>query len=418
MAVPGAVEVTGVKIDSRRIEPGDLFVAVAGGEAFQGDALARGAAAVLVPAHAFSALAALGRAVRDRASARVVGITGSLGKTSTKDILAALCRPQARTVAAEASYNAELGVPLTLCRLETETEICVLELAMRGFGQIAELCEIAKPEIGVITSIAPVHLEFVGSLEGVARAKAELLHGLPAGAPAVVPAHAPELELFLRGLDLDVIRFGDGGDVELSRFEPRNGMSLLEASVRGERVEFELGFTARHQAANALAALAAYAALGLPVERAAEGAREIRFSRLRGEELPLPGGGVLINDCWNANPVSVAAALAHLVARAGDCRKVAILGDMAELGPDAPAYHLDVGRRAADAGIDILVAVGPLARGYVEGAEGATAVWAETLEEGIQAAEATVRPGDCVLVKASRAMGLERISEALALVRA
>jgi UDP-N-acetylmuramoyl-tripeptide--D-alanyl-D-alanine ligase len=149
-AAPGAEEITGVKVDSRRIEPGDLFVAIGRGIDHAGDALRRGAAATLVPEDPFAAMAALGRAARNRASARVVGITGSTGKTSTKDILAALCAQSASTVAAEASYNNEIGVPLTLCRLEPETEVCILELAMRGFGQIAELCEIARPEIGLV----------------------------------------------------------------------------------------------------------------------------------------------------------------------------------------------------------------------------------------------------------------------------
>ena len=159
-------------------------------------------------------MAALGRAVRSRSDAEVVGITGSTGKTSTKDILAALCRPHRRTIAAEASYNAELGVPLTLCRLEPDTELVIAELAMRGFGQIAALCEIARPTLGVITAIGPVHLEFVESVEGVARAKAELLEALPRGAKAVVPAGSAELEPHLRG-DLEVIRVGE--DVRSAR---------------------------------------------------------------------------------------------------------------------------------------------------------------------------------------------------------
>jgi UDP-N-acetylmuramoyl-tripeptide--D-alanyl-D-alanine ligase len=403
----GAEEVTGVQIDSRRTGPGDLFVAVRGGTEFVADALERGAAAALVPDDAFSALAALGNAVRRRATARVVGITGSVGKTSTKDILAALCRPHARTIAAEASYNAELGVPLTLCRLEVDTEVCILELAMRGFGQIAELCAIAEPEMGVVTSVAPVHLEFVGSVAGVARAKAELLQALPDGATAIVPVDAPALEPFLDDR-LDVVRFGPGGEVTLEWFEPPR----LVANVGSEPVELEVDFTAPHQAQNALPALAAYAALGLPLERAAEGAGEIQFSRLRGEEIELPGGGTLINDCWNANPVSMQAALAHLVARATG-RAVAVLGDMAELGADSAAYHRDVGKAAAQA--DLLIAIGPLAHGYVEGAgEG---VWAEKVEEGIRELEARLEPGDTVLVKGSRSMGLEAVGEALTAVK-
>nr|MBA2461138.1 UDP-N-acetylmuramoylalanyl-D-glutamyl-2, 6-diaminopimelate--D-alanyl-D-alanine ligase [Actinomycetota bacterium] len=178
-ALAGEGSVTGMQIDSRRVRPGDLFVAVGRGAEFLDAARSAGAAATLVPDDAFSALAAIAGAVRDRSSARIVGITGSTGKTSTKDILAALCAPVARTVATEASFNAELGVPLTLCRLEPDTEICLVELGMRGFGQIAELCAFARPDVGVITAIGPVHLERVGSVDGVARSKAELLAALP-----------------------------------------------------------------------------------------------------------------------------------------------------------------------------------------------------------------------------------------------
>ena len=183
----GAKEVTGVVIDSRRVRAGDLFVAAGAGDAFVDDALGRGAAAALVPDDTFAALAALGRAVRDRSAATVVAITGSTGKTSTKDILAAICSSRRRTVAAEASYNNELGVPLTLCRLEPDTEVCIVELAMRGRGEIAALAEIARPSVAVITNVGPAHLERVGSLEAVAEAKGELVAALPPGGVAIVP---------------------------------------------------------------------------------------------------------------------------------------------------------------------------------------------------------------------------------------
>src|SRR5207253_7991424 len=166
--------------------------------------LSRGAPPPLVPADPSAAFAGLGRAVRDRSGARVVGITGSTGKTSTKDILAALCAPAARTVAAEASFNNEIGVPLTLCRLEPETEVCILELAMRGFGQIAELCEIARPEIGIVTNVGPAHLELVGSLEGVLRAKSELVAALPQGGTAIVPEEFP-----VDREDIEVVRLAE-----------------------------------------------------------------------------------------------------------------------------------------------------------------------------------------------------------------
>ena len=409
---PWADEVTGVEVDSRRIAEGDLFVAVGGGIDFLDHAWARGAAATLVPDDAFAALAALGAAVRNRSRAQVVGITGSVGKTSTKDILAALCRPHAPTVAAEASYNNEIGLPLTLCRLERETEVCIVELAMRGLGQIAELARTARPTIGVITSIGPAHLELVGSLEGVARAKAELVEALPPGGTAVVPADAPELEPHLERPDIDVVRFGERGDIRLVRFDVLDERSLLEADVGGETVELELNLTARHHAMNALAALGAYRALGLPLAGAARGARGVQLSRWRGEEVRLAGGGFLINDCYNANPVSMRAALLHLAARAGSRRRVAVLGDMAELGADAPAYHREIGRLAVELGVDALLAVGPLARGYLDGGV-PTSEWAPTAADARSLVAGIVRPGDCVLVKASRAVGLEAIVDAI-----
>ena len=179
--VEGDGELTGVLIDSRLAGPGDLFVAVGRGAEFVADARRRGAATI-VPRDAFAALAAVARLVRDRSDARVVGITGSTGKTSTKDILAALCAPVARVVASEQSFNNELGVPLTVCRLEPDTDVLVVEMGMRGFGQIAELCAYVRPDVGVITAIGPAHLELVGDVEGVARAKGELLTALPPGA--------------------------------------------------------------------------------------------------------------------------------------------------------------------------------------------------------------------------------------------
>lgn len=389
-------EITGVEIDSRRVGPGDLFVAVRGGVAFVEEARRRGAA-TLVPDDDFAAMAALGRAVRGRSDAEVVGITGSTGKTSTKDILAALCRPHRRTIAAEASYNAELGVPLTLCRLEPDTELVIAELAMRGFGQIAALCEIARPTLGVITAIGPVHLEFVESVEGVARAKAELLEALPRGAKAVVPAGAAELEPHLRG-DLDVIRVGE--HVRLTEFR----YGRLEADAGGDPVELELPFTAAHQIENTLSAVAAYWALGLPLDRIGEGAPGIEFSRLRGEELPLAGGGVLINDCWNANPTSMAAALRDLAGRNGG-RRIAVLGGMAELGREAPRYHREIGALAA--GFDVVVGVGQLARDY------APTHWVADADAAATLLGELLQPGDVVLVKGSRAVGLERVAQNL-----
>jgi UDP-N-acetylmuramoyl-tripeptide--D-alanyl-D-alanine ligase len=388
-----ADRVTGVQVDSRRIVPGDLFVAVGPGSEYAGDALNRGAAATLVPDDAFTALGQIGRTVRDRSSARVVGITGSMGKTSTKDILAALCAPSARTIAAEASYNNEIGVPLTLSRLEPDTEVCILELAMRGFGQIAHLCELAQPQIGVITNVGPVHLELVDSLDGVRRAKGELIAALPPGGTAIVPADFP-----VDRDDIDVVRVPAGSG------EVSGGRALVGG------VSFN--FTARHQAQNALAALAALDALGLPRPKSVD----VDFSRWRGEERQLPGGGLLINDAYNANPVSMRAALSYLAERAEGRRRVAILGDMAELGRTGPEYHREIGEAAAELGVDELLAVGELARGYLEG--GVAGHWVANVHDALRQLDELVRPGDAVLVKGSRAIGLEAVAAALAKVPA
>lgn len=406
--------VTGVQIDSRRVADGDLFVAIGSGVDYVPEALERGAAAALVPEDAFASLAALGGAVRERSSARVAAVTGSVGKTTTKDILGALCGPHAPTVVAEGSQNNEIGLPLTLCRIEADTQVVVLEMGMRGLGQIAELCAVARPDVGVVTSVGPVHLELLGTVENVARAKGELIDALPPGGAAVVPSEEPLLESFLRRDDLRVLRFGAAGDVRLAAFRPGPHGSEVDVEVLGERLTFELPIGARHNATNFLAGLAAYVALGFPVAEAGKGGAAIKLSRWRGEEFPLPGGGVLVNDAYNANPVSMAAALDHLAERAGSSRKVAILGEMAELGPGGADYHREVGAAATRAGVSVLVAVGSLAAEYLAGASVPTMRLAADAQAALAEASALMEPGDCILVKGSRSVGLEIVAEGLA----
>ena len=391
-----ASEVTGMQIDSRRIAEGDLFVAVGGGADFVAHALARGAAAALVPDDAHRALAAIAGAVRDRTAARVVGITGATGKTSTKDILAALCAPHLRTVAAEGNYNNELGVPLTIARIEPDTELCILELAMRGLGQIAWLASFARPDVGLITNIAPVHLELVETVENVARAKAELIEALPAGGVAVVPEE-PLLEPYLTRTDIEIRRFGRVE--EPGRYR-----------VGGRTIELATGLTAPHQLQNTLAALTVCDVLGVPV---ADGTVTVELSPLREEVIELPDGVTLINDCYNASPASMRAALAHLAERAGGRRAVAVLGEMAELGGQAPAYHREVGEAAVAAGVAAIVAVGPLAVEYLVPAAGIEVALAADADEAAATVAALVRPGDVVLVKGSRAVGLETVAAKL-----
>jgi UDP-N-acetylmuramoyl-tripeptide--D-alanyl-D-alanine ligase len=409
----GATEVTGVVIDSRRVTRGDLFVAIGRGAEFAARALELGAAAVLVPADAEQALAALGRAVRERSDARVVAITGSTGKTSTKDILGALCDPHARVVAAEASFNNELGIPLTLCRIEKDTEIAIVEIGMRGLGQIEEACRFVRPHIGLITGIGPVHLELLGTIERVAQAKAEVLLGLEPGGVGIVPAGEPLLEPFLPE-SVDLRRFGPGGSSSVVSFEPDGEMARAIFEIEGEQVELELATRARHQALNTLAALVVYRELGLPLAGAQEGARTIRLSRWRGEETALSGGGLLINDSYNANPTSLEAALEHQAQIAAGRRRVAVLGMMAELGIESDRYHRELGRRAGELGVAAVLAVGEPARAYLEEAgEVPVREWAPDAEKAASVAAEIVRPGDCVLVKGSRVVGLERVARAL-----
>ena len=264
----------------------------------------------------YAALAAVAAAVRERSQARVVAITGSTGKTSTKDILFALCAPHRRTVANEGNYNTELGVPLTLCRIEEDTEICISELAMRGLGQIAWLASFVRPDVGVITNIGPVHLELVGTIENVARAKAELIDALPPGGIAVVPDE-PLLEPYLPRTDIDGQARRPGG----------------AGPVRDELL-------VAHQLENTRTAVAVAEVLGVPLPRASS---EVEFSKLREEERELPGGGLLLNDCYNANPVSMRAALC--ISRSAR-RQAAGRSARRDGGAraEAPAYHREIGR--------------------------------------------------------------------------
>jgi UDP-N-acetylmuramoyl-tripeptide--D-alanyl-D-alanine ligase len=379
VARPWADLVTGMQVDSRRIHEGDLFVAIGGGVDFVQHALARGAAAALVPDRPFEALAAIAGAVRARSKARVVGITGSTGKTSTKDILFALCAPERRTIANEGNYNTEIGVALTLCRIEEDTEVCISEMGMRGLGQIAWLAGFARPDVGVITNVGPVHLELVGTIENVARAKAELIEALPPGGIAIVPQ-----ELLL---DPHLGR----DDIFVHRVDP------------DAELPFTTNYSARHQLMNTRTAVAAAMAIDVPLPH---GELTVEFSKLREEERPLPGDGLLLNDCYNANPVSMRAALEHQAERAHGRRRIAVLGEMAELGKDAPEYHREIARLLRELAVEQVVGVGELARFY--GGE-----WVATAAEAADRARALLRPGDVVLVKGSRSVGLEVVAENL-----
>jgi len=398
-----------IRDHSRDARPGDLFIALNSGRRYVDDALARGAA-TLVPIDQEAALATLARIVRDRSAACVVAVVGSTGKTSTKDALAALCSAVTPTVAAEASRNNELGLPLTVLRLEPETRVLITEMGMRGRGQIAALCEIARPDVVVVPSIGPEHLELIGTVEDGARANAEAIEALPPAGIAVVPTDAPELEPWLGRDDVVVRRFDRAAVHRLGpksmRLAGRGTWCSWRFEVGGTQLDLELPFDQRHLAENVLAALTAYDGLGLPLGRAQEGALRVMRSPWRGEIIELPGGGFVVNDAYNANPTSMRAALVDLAERASGRRRVAILGEMAELGAASADYHREVGGLIAQLGIEVVVAVDKPARAFLVGVS--ENHWIDSAE-GVDAALGIVRPGDAILVKASRAVGLEGI---------
>ena len=415
-------------IDSREAGSGALFVGLRGenvdGGRFASQALAAGAWGVLTtPQHAddarcappgaliaaedpLLALQRLAAAWRRELDAKVIGVTGSTGKTSTKDLLLALLSPHRRTVASRANFNNEIGVPLEILSAPAGTEVLVLEMAMRGTGQIAELAGIAAPDVGVIVSIGPVHLELLGTIEAIAAAKAELIAALAPGATAVVPADEPLLVPHLRD-DLNTITFGDSGDVRLVRSED----GLVEIDLAGRSIALEVPFTQAHLRRNLLPAVAAASAVGvIPTGRVA-----LELSPGRGQRMELAEGVILINDCYNANPMSMRAALedlAQTAATAERARTVAVLGDMLELGPRAAEYHAKLGEEASMAGVDVIVTVGPLAVAIAERFDGEI----HSVPDAATAAEIVpglLRSGDVVLVKGSRGVGLEVVCRAL-----
>ena len=430
-------------IDSREVGEGDLFVGLRGtrhdGGAYAQQALDAGAWGVLVaPEHAearprpeggapggagvrlahpdpLRGLHALARAWRRALGAKVIAITGSTGKTSTKDIVGALLRPVRRTVVSPLNHNTEIGLPLTVLGAAADTEVLVLEMGMRGPGQIAELTAIAEPDVGVIVSVGPVHLELLGSLPAIAAAKAELIAGLAPGATAVLPSGERLLDPHLRA-DVQTVRFGPGGDVTLEQIRDDGS---VEIATPTERIVLRPSFTAAHQREyNLLAAVAAVRAIGvLPA-----GELDVTFSAGRGARIALAGDLTLVDDCYNANPMSMRAALADLAAtvpRSGQGppgRRVAVLGDMLELGPDAARFHAEIGAEASAAGVELLVTVGPLAAAMAPRFGGETVTLADARAAAAEL-PGLVRDGDTVLVKASQGVGLAVVVDALTAAR-
>jgi UDP-N-acetylmuramoyl-tripeptide--D-alanyl-D-alanine ligase len=410
-------------VDSRAITPDDLFIGLQGEHAdggsfaraaleagawgvlvrpeWGGDLAERGSGTVLVAPDPLLALHGLARAWRRELAADVIAVTGSVGKTSTKDLIAAVIAPHRPVVASRANFNTEIGLPLELLSAPPGTEVLVLELAMRARGQIAELTAICEPDVGVITNIGPVHLEQLGSLAGVARAKGELLEGMRDGATAIVPDGEPLLSGLLRE-SLRVVTFG-GPAADASWEEPGR-----VARLGGEKAVVELPFTTGPQLMNSLAALAAARAVGVR----ASGRIEVTFSPMRGQRVALANGSVVINDCYNASPPSMRAALDDLATQDPAGRRVAVLGDMLELGAGELELHREIGVHARAAGVELLITVGSRAVAMLETFDGEAHAVGGADEAAALVGE-LIEPGDLVLVKASNGVGLWAVADAL-----
>ena len=441
----------GVSIDTRTLQPGDLFVAlkdVRDGHDFVAQALEKGAAAALVSRvpeglssgapllvvpDVLKALEDLGRAARARAKARVVGVTGSVGKTSTKEMLRVVLGGQGRVHAAEASYNNHWGVPLTLARLPREADFAVIEIGMNHPGEIAPLSHMARPDVVVITIVAPAHLEAFDSIEGIAHEKAAIIDGLQPGGVAVLNADiatSPLLQAKAHEAQARAVTFGaaEGADYRMVSVQIGDDSTVVRATRQGQPVLYKVMSPGRHFAANGLAVLAVADALGLdPVISATDlgrwqppagrGVRE-RIMLDLGEET----GFELIDDAFNANPASMAASLEVLVnARPQDGigsrakgRRIAILGDMLELGPTEAALHAAIAETPGLAAIDLIHCVGPRMKAlHAALPRGQRGDWVATAAELVPRARHLIDAGDIILVKGSKGIKVSLMVDAL-----
>lgn len=422
----------GVSTDSRSLEQGQLFVALKGerfdGHDFVEAARQKGAAAALVARSVPSplpqvrvadTLAALGDLAawwrQLRPNLFVIGVTGSSGKTTTKGMIAAACAAHAPTICTPGSENAEIGVPRTLLGVDNE-RYCVLEMAMRGTGQIAYLARMARPQVGVITNVGEAHIGMpgLGSRERIAAAKGELIAALPPDGAAILNAEDFFFGVLSEMSPCRVVSFGlEKGDFRAKEVVLGRESSTFRVTGPAGEIAIRLPLPGLHNVANALAATAAAWAAGVPLEVVANALAEYRGEALRSQVTRRSDGAVIINDAYNANPSSVAAALKMLSTAQG--RRVLVFGDMLELGELAEEAHRAVGRQAVEAKVAVMVATGELGRLAGETAQeaGVEVHFAADAPQAARIACALVRPGDTVLVKASRAIGLEIVAEAL-----
>ena len=416
-----------VTIDSRDVQPGGLFAALDGehvdGHDFAGKALAAGASAVIasrpvdepciVVDDVTMALARLATHVLGRLDPVVVAITGSQGKTSVKDMLAAVLEPSGTTIAPVGSFNNELGVPLTVLRADQETKFLVVEMGARGVGHIASLCRIVPPDVAVVLNVGQAHVGEFGSPDVTARAKGEIVEALSPEGTAVLNADDARVAAMASLTSARVLTFGEAGEVVLDEVRlDEDGEPVFTLSHEGVSVEVHVPQIGAHHASNAAAAATTALAIGLDLPVVAERLdHALARSPMRMERHVRDDGLVVIDDAYNANPESMAAAL-HALAGVGGHRTIAVLGEMLELGDGSHDAHVEVGRLAAELGVDRVVAVGSSAAGIAEGA-GDLGTAVADVDEALRELSAWLTPTDVVLVKASRGVRLERVTEAL-----
>jgi UDP-N-acetylmuramoyl-tripeptide--D-alanyl-D-alanine ligase len=431
------VTVASVVVDSRRASDGSLFFALRGenthGHAFVADAISAGSSAavvsdpgalagpgIVVP-DVLEALSVLAADERRNSDAKVVGITGSTGKTSTKDLVTAVLSSRLTVRGSAGSFNNEVGLPLTILEATEETDVLVCEMGARGIGHIAKLAEVASPDVGIVTNVGVAHIEMFGSKDNIARAKGELVEALDEAGTAILSADDAVVRGFADRTSARVVTFGTSADADVRaegvELGPDGCAAFTMAFDRGSE-PVQLAVAGEHMVPNALAAAAAGLSLGLSLSRVAESLRDARISRWRMETFTTASGVVVINDAYNANPTSMAAALktARWIAR--DTRMGAVLGQMAELGAHSREEHERVGELAARLHIDRLVTVGtdslPLALAAVrEGVEPESVASYEGADEALDDIRRWAMSGDVVLFKASRVVGLERLAEAM-----
>ena len=437
-----SMEISSVSTDTRTMRGGELFLALRGARYdahdFLEQALEKGARALVVSrvdggllerarslrvgvvqvGNTLTALLRLGAAQRRRGHYRVAGITGSSGKTLTKDFLFSIMRRAGSAVAPPGSYNNEVGVPLTLLEADVDTDYLILEMGARGKGHVERLCRYARPEVGVITNIGWAHLRYFGSREGIAEAKSELVASLPPDGLAILPWEDDFRKYMESKSSAPVVHFGLSPGarvraVDLSADE--RGRHSFVLSVAGEELaRITLPLPGMHIVLSALAACAAALHWGVGVADIVEGLENAEVSKGRMEMIETRSGVTVINDAYNANPASMRSALETFAALAGKRRAIAVLGDMAELGRYSEEAHREVGRLAVECGTDVLIAVGRRARLMARAAMEAglprgSVFTVRTAEQAAEILRAILEPGDVVLVKGSNFLGLHRL---------